>query len=279
MDTPLISFIIPFYGEASRDLLRACLQSVRSQPATCGEDYEIIVCGEGATSTGEARNQGIDRARGEYLCFVDADDRLRPGALPAACLALGRERPDVLKCGGENRRYPSGADFMLRHNYTGVVWGQFFSRSLVEREGLRFSHTSFAEDEEFVAKAYACAGKFVVSPSSFYEHVRHGFSVTQRQGDADRLMRVEEFRAMLQRLHAYRQALPEGMPRRALGRRVAFLTIDYVRQLRRNRMAFSYAVARLRGLKSGGFLPLPDEAYGAKYRMARAALNLLTRFS
>lgn len=278
MDTPLISFIIPFYGEASRDLLRACLQSVRSQPAMRGEDYEIIVCGEGATSTGEARNQGIDRARGEYLCFVDSDDRLLDASLLQAYLLLERERPDVLLCGKEDKQYSTGADFMLRHNYTGVVWGQFFRCDFVKGEGLRFSSTSFAEDEEFTAKAYARAGKFVVSRFSFYEHVLHGFSVTRRQGETDRLMRVEEFRAMLGRLSAYCQALSEGMPRQALRRRISFLTIDYVRQLRRNRMNFSYVVAQLRGLKSGGFLPLSDEAYGVKYRMARAALNLLTRF-
>jgi glycosyltransferase involved in cell wall biosynthesis len=44
----------------------------------------------------EARNLGLDRARGEHVWFVDADDWLPPGSLRAVRDRLAQTRPDVL---------------------------------------------------------------------------------------------------------------------------------------------------------------------------------------
>src|SRR5690606_27236654 len=86
------SIIIPVYN--AEPYLSKCLESVLKQNF---EDYEIIVVNDGSTDNSEdiilkfnnsmikyftkenggvsdARNYGIDKAKGQYFTFVDADD-------------------------------------------------------------------------------------------------------------------------------------------------------------------------------------------------------------
>jgi CDP-glycerol glycerophosphotransferase len=117
---PLISVVIPVY-DVEEDL-PGCLDSVLGQP---GGDIEVIAvddaspdrCGQilddraaadprlrvvhlaANGGQGAARNVALGRATGEYVWFVDGDDRLADGALAAIAPRLrprdGRS-PDVL---------------------------------------------------------------------------------------------------------------------------------------------------------------------------------------
>ncbi|MFH5802747.1 glycosyltransferase family 2 protein [Alienimonas sp. DA493] len=102
----LFSVVVPTYNYGR--FLRAALESVLEQP---GDDYETIVVDDGSTDDtpavmerfladlpdddrgrvrsvrqenagpSAARNRGAAEATGDYLLFLDADDRLLPGAL------------------------------------------------------------------------------------------------------------------------------------------------------------------------------------------------------
>lgn len=97
----MVSVIIPAYN-AEKYLLSAA-QSVISQSV---DDWELLLVDDGSTDStpdicdslaasdsrirafhkpngglSDARNYGIDRARGEYIMFLDADDVLNPGIL------------------------------------------------------------------------------------------------------------------------------------------------------------------------------------------------------
>ncbi len=117
MGLPLISVIIPVFEVA--EYLPQCLDSVLGQP---GPEIEVIAVDDASPDgsaailddraaadprlrvvhlavnggQGPARNAGLDLASGEYVWFVDGDDRLADGALAAIGARLAHSRPDVL---------------------------------------------------------------------------------------------------------------------------------------------------------------------------------------
>ena len=98
-----LSFIIPLYN--CEKYIAASLDAILSLDMD-GNDYEIIVVDDGSTDAGAAivrryadthndiklisrpnggasaaRNAGLDTATGEWIWFVDADDRIVPSLL------------------------------------------------------------------------------------------------------------------------------------------------------------------------------------------------------
>ena len=115
----MISFIIPIYKAEA--YLPACLDSLLSQTFP---DFEAILIDDGSPDrSGEicdtyaakderftvihqpnagvsaARNAGLDAARGEFVAFVDADDRLAPEFAQTMVAALRKETDaDIVFC-------------------------------------------------------------------------------------------------------------------------------------------------------------------------------------
>ncbi len=95
---PIVSFIVPFYGNIDQKFLQRCVHSLRTQGMEEGT-YEIVIADNGERGLGGARNDGLRKATGQYFLFVDADDYLLPGTL-LPCVALLREHtPDILSAG------------------------------------------------------------------------------------------------------------------------------------------------------------------------------------
>lgn len=84
----LTSIIIATYGaESWRQLaLKRAFPSAKDQGA-----HEIIVGHDGESSLSHVRNVLAEKATGEWLCFLDADDELAPGYLGAMERALEQE--------------------------------------------------------------------------------------------------------------------------------------------------------------------------------------------
>jgi CDP-glycerol glycerophosphotransferase len=115
---------------------------------------------EQTVSLGDARNLTLEEARGEYLWFVAATDRLPAGALAAVAERLRTESPDVLvvdqtrtgalgeaKPGPQRRileALPAAGTFTLDEQPGAVelgidLRGQVFRRAFLVEHGLRFA--------------------------------------------------------------------------------------------------------------------------------------------
>jgi len=111
MKTPLFSVIIPTYNR--RDFFKIALESVLKQTFS---DYEIIVVDDGSTDNTKeivdqansekihyfyqenqgpaaARNKGIKQAKGEFISFLDSDDRFCKQKLEVADQYI-KKQPD-----------------------------------------------------------------------------------------------------------------------------------------------------------------------------------------
>lgn len=196
---PIVSVCIPVYG--SEPFLEACLKSAVDQEF---ENFEIVICNdcspghdnngldckkivhkikkyagrkfwrrinyiEHLTNKGifETRRSLLYAAKGEYICYVDSDDLLLPGALkalfvPGVDISQGASQSFYEKNGelvlidfkntflvqGELKGRDVFDGFLLKHNHSGYLWAKIFKKELLIRvyENLPKVFCNFGED-------------------------------------------------------------------------------------------------------------------------------------
>ncbi|MEQ9377750.1 MAG: glycosyltransferase family 2 protein [Imperialibacter sp.] len=111
VDFPLISIIVPCYNQG--EYLNESLSSIESQTyenwecliindgstdnsaniaeAWCKKDQRFICCEKKNGGLSSARNVGLDRARGKYIQFLDADDVIERGKLELSVQELAKD--------------------------------------------------------------------------------------------------------------------------------------------------------------------------------------------
>lgn len=130
---PRITVAIPFFNE--QRFLAAAVGAVQAQTerswelllvddgstdgsshlaeelASADEDRIFVIRHNGGSNRGlpASRNLAIDRARGEFMCFLDADDEWSPHKL-AAQLEMFKTHPRAVMVCGPSRHQPLGAD-------------------------------------------------------------------------------------------------------------------------------------------------------------------------
>lgn len=286
---PLISFIIPFFGEADEKLLSKCIESIHEQNMP-KEDYEIIIAD--GKSIGEARNNGLNQVLGKYIFFVDADDYLFRDCLKPCLQLLYNEEPDLLsflfkKTNSSSRHVPdvkynkkcaiydSGSKYMLEHNITGSVCKHLIKKELITTYNIVFVEETLQEDEAFMAKVYLYAGKTIICNHLLYAYTYRTDSIVNSKKHA--VERAKDNHNMLLHLYDYlirNQAILSAIQQEALTRRINFLVIDYIYLLILKNKSIRFLSKELQILKKEGLLPLPHKNYSWKYNICRPLINL-----
>lgn len=218
----LVSFIIPAYNAA--DTIVRCLDSIRNLTLS-KENYEILVIDDASTDDtvsvignwkldhedckleilrqtlnqrqGAARNRGVKEAKGEYICFVDADDVVTEGIVEAIRLAKEKQIDMVaFHCASANeqgeiireKEYLSfeegetftGIDLQNRYPYwfSGPV-AYIYNRAFLEEVNYPFVEGVLFEDSDFVAVHLYHAKRMTYSPEL-------GYKAYEREGSTTR---------------------------------------------------------------------------------------------
>jgi glycosyltransferase involved in cell wall biosynthesis len=142
-NNPFVSIIVPIY-KIPEEFLKKCIDSIINQdfnnieiiliddesPDNCGKicdeyaelDKRIVVIHQKNQGVSIARNSGIDRAKGDWISFVDADDWIEPNYISKFYNMSLKSSGDILMC-----------DCYV--NYTSKqVKNKFFNKSIIEAQ-------------------------------------------------------------------------------------------------------------------------------------------------
>lgn len=195
MNRPMLSVIVPVYNKIP--YLPALLADVQQQ---CFADFECLLIDDGSTDgcgavcdaaalrdsrfrvfhipnggVSHARNVGLDAAWGDYITFLDSDDRVGPGYLARlmdcarrsgaelVISGFSRVRSDGTPLGRVVPRHPGTWDFdrllpdFCAEQRSGGIYGYAFGKLLPRRVlgDIRFDEElRLAEDLDFYLKLY-----------------------------------------------------------------------------------------------------------------------------
>lgn len=254
-EAPLVSIIVPVYNCA--EYLDACITSILSQTYDAWElicvndgsaddslnmlhhyaaqDSRVQVIDQDNAGPGRARNVGIERAQGEYILFVDADDYVDKSLLEKAVSKALMVDADIVawdiwfynnKCkrlqhpplgilhfapydaGREYFSWEDNPDQILL-SFQNWPWNKLFKTAFVNANQLTFKEDIVrTEDVSFVCAALVKARRIacVSERLSFYRVCRHDSAMaTKDQHALDFFEALLDFKLFLEREGLFEQ--------------------------------------------------------------------------
>jgi len=196
---PRLSIIVPIYN--GENYLTRCVDSIYLLPLE-EEDFEVIVIDDSSQDNtlqilntyaethhnmivlhqetnqrqGAARNRGIDIARGEYIAFVDADDKIVIDGMIKSLMAAETSKVDICYYDFEyenpygtwnkfdalknlHKKIISSKEYLENYyscNYN-APWRNLYRTQFLRSTGIRFVEGVRWEDCDWTVKVYAQA--------------------------------------------------------------------------------------------------------------------------
>jgi glycosyltransferase involved in cell wall biosynthesis len=211
---PSVSIIIPCFNASL--FIRDCINSILSQTYS---SIEIIVIDDNSTDgsinivkdisaanknitlmqhfsesnlgPSSCRNIGIQKANGDFLLFVDADDGLVSNAIEEMVCNYRINNIDLVICGytelfkdgtvGTHVDFKSVTDTSPKEDFAlgvlqgtgGVVWGKLYRKKLIDRYNIKFNPLiSMCEDISFNLEYILRCQTFIVTNKYLYIYNR-----------------------------------------------------------------------------------------------------------
>lgn len=226
MDRPLISIIVPVYNVES--YLPRCIESIMAQTY---ENLEIILIDDGSTDSSgriceayadrdtrirtihkpneglaDARNQGLEAARGEYCSFVDSDDHIARDYAAYLYDMASANNAQIAVCGYQkvyegraaslsdknDRRTISVYDsfnalsaLLYQKGIIASAWGRLFCRELFS--DIRFPKGRQHEDVAVMYRLFERAETVAVGKEQKYFYLQRPGSIVHSAFDGKRM--------------------------------------------------------------------------------------------
>ena len=227
-----------------------------------------------------ARNTGLRAATGTFIQFVDGDDMLISN-MYEHCLDIARfQSADMVMFDFSSSPKPTltynvdeplqGAELMRQQNIRGSACGYLFRRAILG--DLRFTKGIFHEDEEFTPQLLLRAEAVFRTDAKAYFYRERTGSITTDKSKQKTEKRLADLKDIILRLHMQADRMPTA-DRKALERRVAQLTMDYIYKIIVETRDRKFLLNQLEELRSKGLFPLPDRNYTKKYTWFRRMTN------
>ena len=256
---PLVSIIIPVYNV--EQYLDKCVESVIRQtysnleiilvddgsPDNCPEmcdryskiDPRILVIHKKNGGLSEARNAGIDIAKGEYISFIDSDDYVEDNYVKILVDEMIKYNADI-SCGKHNviysdkvikhytgKRYvlkPEDAlDMLLYHNDMDVsAWAKLYKKSLFDK--VRFPVGRLYEDAATTYKLIDKSSVIVLNSIPVYNYIIRDNSITNNSFSEKKLDLITSTKEMTDFIRKKYTELSSGCDRRLVYAYLSTLT-------------------------------------------------------
>lgn len=212
---PLISIVVPVYNVEK--YIHECLESILNQSY---KNIEVIIVNDGTLDNSiakiedllkdkrtrlisqvnqglsAARNTGIKAALGEYISFIDSDDKVKSSFIETLYDKANETNADIVR--GSFRNFdgniPEGwiTDFnispsrgtealryFLNDNVSFVVWSSLYRTTFLRENRLEFTEGILLEDGDFTTRSYINASVVATSDApNYYYRVRPGSILT-----------------------------------------------------------------------------------------------------
>ncbi|WP_027327289.1 glycosyltransferase family 2 protein [Helicobacter pametensis] len=209
--TPFFSVILPIYNREK--YLEDTLKSLAHQTF---QDFEVIAIDDGSDDqsiaimqnsahlfanltliqqtrlgVSEARNAGLRKAQGQYICFLDSDDLLHPSYLEDFYQVVCQTSADIIKNASTIKfsdypktktSYPICNIKQMSFNQDniklgGTIWSYCICNQFLQSIQLTFLPKRIMEDEAFILMALPLSSKTIFFEGSPYLYRQHSQSI------------------------------------------------------------------------------------------------------
>lgn len=218
-----LSVIVPVYN--GEKYLSECIESILQQKTDykieliCVDDgsqdssYQILqsyvrdpritIIRQKNKGISSARNQGLKKARGKYIMFVDNDDMLKPGMIQILLDQAKQHGADIIKSGhiiaGRIQYRIIDSPFFIKTGklaeelirYNGYIWGMLIKREIFRK--VNFPEGFWYEDMITRLLIYRLCNSFVYVDQPMYFHRMHGNNASAKVWSTQNVRALDQF--------------------------------------------------------------------------------------